>query len=122
MIRLQVTLEDDEARYIPAPCRGTVSGAQAVWQTNAVEPNDTIIVSRDSTAVNTITAVDTAGLQCEAGVPNATVASRDLIFDPDSSTKANTVIKVTPNGGAGDALVTIEFNDYAYVQQDASEA
>lgn len=122
MIRLQVALESDEARYVPVPCRGTVSGAQAVWQTNAVEPNDTIILSRHTTAVNTITAVDTAGLQCETGVPNATIASRDLIFDPDSATKANTVIKVTPNGAAGDALVTIEFNDYAYVEQEASEA
>lgn len=122
MIRLQVSLESDEVRYVPVPCRGNVMGAQAVWQTNAVEPDDTIILSRDTTAVNTITAVDTAGLQCEEGVPNATIASRDLIFDPDSSTKAYTVIKVTPNGAAGDALVTIEYDDSAYVQQEALEA
>lgn len=122
MIRLLVPIGSDATIYVPAPCRGTVSGAQAVWGTNAVEPDDTIILSRDTTAVNTITAVDTAGLQCEAGVPNATIASRDLIFDPDSATKANTVIKLVANGGAGVAIVTIEFNDYAYVEQAASES
>jgi hypothetical protein len=118
---LTVELESDEVRYIPAPCRGTVIAARAVWQTNVVEPNDTIILARNTTAVNTITAVDTAGLQTETGVPTSG-ANQYLIFDPASATKANTVIKVTPNGGAGDAIVTIDFSDAAYVAQSASEA
>jgi hypothetical protein len=118
---LTFELESDEVRYIPAPCRGTVTAARAVWQTNAVEPDDTIVIDRDSTAVNTITAVDTAGLQCETGVPTSG-ANQYLIFDPASATKANTVIKVTPNGAAGDAIVTIDFDDAAYVAQAASEA
>ncbi|MBW2632375.1 MAG: hypothetical protein JRC90_11600, partial [Deltaproteobacteria bacterium] len=104
MIRLQVAVASSATVYVPAPCRGNVSGAQAVWQDATVEADDTMILYRDSTAVNTITAVDTAGLQCETGMPNATIASRDLIFDPDSDTKANTVIKIT-NSVAGAALV-----------------
>lgn len=122
MIMLQVALEGDEARYVPVPCRGKVASAYAVWQTGTVDAEDTIILSRDSTAVNTITAVDGDGLQCETGVPNATIASRDLIFDPDSTTKANTVIKVTPNGDAGDALVVIGYDDSAFVEQESVEA
>jgi len=122
MIRsLTIELESDEARYIPAPCRGTVVAARAVWQTDVVEPNDTVVISRGATAVNTITAVDTAGLKCESGVPTSG-ANQYLIFDPDSATKANSVIKVTPNGDAGDAIVTIDFDDAAYVKQEASEA
>lgn len=118
---LTFELESDEVRYIPAPCRGTVVAARAVWQTNTVEPDDTIVIARDSTTVNTITAVDTAGLQCETGVPTSG-ANQYLIFDPDSATKAYSVIKVTPDGAAGDAIVTIDFDDAAYVKQDASEA
>jgi len=118
---LTFELESDEVRYIPVPCRGTVVAARAVWQTNVVEPGDTVVLAQDTTAVCTITAVDTDGLQCEKGVPTSG-ANQYLIFDPDSSTKANSVIKVTPNGAAGDVIVTIDFDDSAYVKQEASEA
>lgn len=122
MIRLFVALESDEVRYVPVPCKGNVAAAHAVWQTSTVEPNDTIILSRAATAVNTITAVNTAGLATETGVPNATIAERDLIFDPASSTATETVIRVTPNGAAGDALVVIDYDDSCYVQQEATES
>lgn len=118
---LTVELESDELRYVPVPCRGTVVSARAVWQTNAVEPNDTITLSGGGNLVNTITAVDTAGLQCETGVQTDS-ALQYQIFDPDSSTATETVILVTPNGAAGDAIVTIDFSDAAYVEQAASEA
>lgn len=120
MIRLFVAMADDATVYVPAPCRGTVSGAQAVYQTNAVEPNDTITLSRSTTTVNLITAVNTAGLDVETGVPDST--NKGLIFDPTSTTATDTVIKIVSAGAAGIALVTIEFDDYAYVEQTASEA
>ncbi len=107
MIRLMVEVADDETKYIPAPCRGVVVGAQVVWQTNAVEPNDTIILSRSTTAVLTVTAVNTAGLETEIGVRDAT--NPDLVFDPDSTTATETVIKVVSAGAAGIAFLSIGF-------------
>lgn len=118
---LTIELETGETRYIPAPCRGTVVAARAVWQTNVVEPDDTVVIARGGDTVNTITAVDTAGLQCETGVPTSG-ANQYLIFDPDSATKANSVILVSDTGAGGDSIVTIDFDDAAYVAQAASEA
>ena len=119
--QLTIELDTGETRYIPAPCIGTVTAARATWQTDTVQPDDTVVISRGGTAVNTITAVDTAGLQCETGVPTSG-DNQYLIFDPDSSTKANSVIKVTDTGAGGDSVVTIDFDDAAYVKQAASEA
>ena len=119
MIRLLVALASDGTAYVPAPCRGVVSGMKVVYQTNAVEPNDTVIASRDTTAVNTMTAVNTAGLVVEKGVPDAT--NKGLVFDPDSATAVNQVIKLVANGAAGTALVLIEFDEYAYVKQASLE-
>ena len=118
---LTIELESDEVRYIPAPCRGTVVAARAAWQTATVAADDTIILSRAGTAVNTITAVTAAGVVCETGVPTSG-DNQYLIFDPDSDTGTTTVIRVTPNGGAGDAILTVDFDDAAYVKQSASEA
>lgn len=120
MIRMTVTIPNDGTVYVPVPCRGVVSGAYAAWITNTVEPNDTITLSRDTTAVNTITAVNTAGLVREVGVPDAT--NKGLIFDPDSATATHGVIKIVSAGAAGIAVVTIEFDDYAYVKQTPLEA
>lgn len=119
--QLTIETEGTEARYVPAPCRGTVTAARATWQTNVVEPDDTVEIARGADVVNTITAVDTAGLQCETGVPTAG-ANQYLIFDPDSATKANSVILVTSDRAGADAIITIDFDDAAYVKQDASEA
>lgn len=120
MIRLTVQVASDGTVYVPVPCRGVVAGAQVVWQTNAVEPDDTVILSQSTTAVATATAVNTAGLVIEDAVRDAT--NKDLVFDPDSSTATETVIKLVANGGAGISLVTIEFDDFAYIEQTASEA
>lgn len=120
MIRLLIELASDGTAYVPAPCRGVVSGMKAVYQTNAVEPNDTIIASRDTTAVNTLTAVTTAGLVVETGVPDAT--NKGLVFDPADTTAVNQVIKLVANGAAGVVLVMLEFDEYAYIAQAAKEA
>ena len=105
--------------YIPAPCRGNVAKVTAVWQTNAVTANDTVTVARNTTTVNLVTAVSGDGLVPEVGVPDAT--NKGLIFDPDSATATDQVIKITPSAG-GACLVQIEFDESAYVQQAASEA
>lgn len=118
MIRLLVVVTDGVA-YVPAPCRGTVAKMTAIFQTNAVEPNDTIIASRDATAVNTLTAVNTAGLVLETGVQDVT--NKGLVFDPESATLAERVIRVTSAGAPGAALVEILFDDSAYVQQPPLE-
>jgi len=115
-----IDIASDGTRYVPAPCRGVVAGMYGIWETNAVEPADTIIASRDTTAVNTMTAVNTAGLVREVGVPDVT--NKGLVFDPDSDTEVNKVIKLIANGAAGIATVFIEFDDSAYISQPASEA
>jgi hypothetical protein len=120
MIRITVDLPDASTIYVPAPCRGTLSGMKAVFQTNTVEANDTIVASRGATAVNTLTVVDTAGLVIEKGVPDAT--NKGLVFDPDSTTGTEQVIKLANTGAPGAAIVTLEFDEYAYVAQAASEA
>jgi len=116
MIRMIIELASDGTAYVPAPARGIVKVAHAIWQTNAVEPNDTIIVSRNTTAVNTITAVDTAGIIREEGVPDTT--NKDLIFDPASSTDLYKMIKLVANGAAGAAVVYLEFDEYATLVED----
>lgn len=119
MIRLIVAMAD-AAIYVPAPCRGCLAGMKATFQTNTVEASDTIVASQGATAVNTLTVVDTAGLVVETGVPDATNAG--LVFDPDSTTDAEQVIVLTPTGSPGASLVLLEFDEYAYVEQTASEA
>ena len=118
MIQLLVTMQSDDTVYVPVPCRGVVIGLRAAWITNAVEPGDTIIASRETTAVNTVTAVTTAGLVQEVGVRDVT--NKDLVFDPD--TAAHSVIKLVANGAAGIAMVLIEFDEYAHVAQTPTEA
>jgi hypothetical protein len=120
MIRLIVEHADGATIYVPAPCRGCVSGVKAVFQANTVEVNDTIVVARDSTAVNTLTVVNTAGLVVETGVPDAT--NKGLIFDPDSTTAVNQVMKITDTGNPGAKIILIEFDEFAFVAQAPLEA
>jgi hypothetical protein len=58
------------------------------------------------------------------GVPDTT--NKGLIFDPDSATAANKVLKIVfladLYGADGSVTVSIEFDDAAYVEQAASEA
>jgi hypothetical protein len=119
MIRIFVPIASDGTVYVPAPCRGVVSGLKAVYQADTVEPNDTIIASRGATAVNTLTAVTTGGLVLETGVPDVT--NKGLVFDPADTTPANQVIKLVANGTAGAALVEIDFDEFAYIKQPPLE-
>jgi len=114
-----------EDYYIPVPCRGNVKSFQAVANATMVATG-TITLARGASAVNLATAPtgDVAAGVALAGVPDAT--NKDLIFDPDSSTVANTKIKVsfdtTILGGAANVLLHIKYDDSAYVEQAASEA
>ena len=118
MINLLVTLQSNDTVYVPVPCRGVVTGLKANYATNAVDVGDTIIASRGTTAVNTLTVVSGAGLVQEVGVRDTT--NKDLVFDPD--TAAYSYIKLVANGTAGVVLVLIEFDDSARVEQAALEA
>jgi hypothetical protein len=114
-----------EDYYIPVPCRGTVKSFEAVANAKMVATG-TIILARNTTAVNTATAPtgDTAAGVALAGVPDTT--NKGLVFDPDSSTAANTKIKVsfdtTILDGVANVLLHIVYDDSAYVEQAASEA
>ena len=114
-----------EDYYIPVPCRGVVKGFSVVANATMVATG-TIILARSSTAVNTATAPtgDTAAGVLLEGVADTT--NKDLVFDPDSSTVANTKIKVsfdtTILGGAANVLLMIKYDDSASVAQAAKEA
>ncbi|MFZ2809465.1 MAG: hypothetical protein WAZ60_24030 [Desulfosalsimonadaceae bacterium] len=114
-----------EDYYIKVPCRGVVHSLNVLANATLVATG-TIILARGTTAVNTATAPtgDTAAGTSLAGVPDTT--NKDLVFDPDSSTAANTKIKVsfdtTILGGAANVLLQIEYDDSAYVEQTAGEA
>jgi hypothetical protein len=114
-----------ENYYIPVPCRGVVKAFEVVANATMVATG-TIILSRSTTAVNTATAPtgDTAAGTALAGVPDTT--NKDLVFDPDSDTAANTKIKVafdtTILGGAANVLLHITYDDSAHVDEPASEA
>lgn len=120
MKRITFPIAASATMYIPAPCRGIVSGVKAVFATTVTTSN-LVTVSRSSTTVNLVTAVTTAGMVVETGVRDTT--NKDLVFDPASTTTTSQVIKVVQSGGnAVAAVVTIEFDEYATASLAASEA
>ena len=112
-----------ETRYIPVPCRGNVYSVKVVGESTLVS-DKTVIVSRSTTAVNTATAAGETAGNILTGVPDTT--NKGLIFDPDSATAANKVLKIVfladLYGAEGSVTVSIEYDDAAYVAQAASEA
>ncbi len=120
MIIIPVQHADQGTMYVPAPCRGTVAKVLCVFDTNTVEVGDTVVVARGASAVNTVTATVTAGQAVETGTPDAT--NKGLVFDPESSTAANGVMKITDTGAPGAKNLLIFFDDSAYVELDPSEA
>ncbi len=122
MIDLTIAVADGATVYVPIPCRCTLAKMVAVFQSSDVAANDTIKAYRDSTEVNAVTAVTEAGLVPEVGVPDSTHGQ--LIFDPESATAANQVIKLISGSetGSAAAIVTLSLDESAYVKQAASEA
>lgn len=114
-----------EDYYIPVPCRGVVKAFEVMANATMLATG-TITLARSTTAVNTATAPtgDTAAGTVLKGVPDTT--NKDLVFDPDSSTAANTKIKVsfdtTILGGVANVLLHITYDDSAHVAQAALEA
>jgi len=111
--------------YIPVPCRGVVNAVRAACDVNMVATG-TIILSRSTTAVNTVTIPtgDKAAGTVIDGVPDTT--NEGLVFDPDDDTAANKVIKVTFDAtilaSAGNVILHIKYDDSAYVKQAPLEA
>jgi len=115
----------DESVYIPVPCMGIVKGMTVACNANMVVAG-TVKAYRGAAAVNTATAPvgDAAAGAVIVGVPDTTY--KDYIFDPDSTTVANKVIKVTDDAtllaGAGTLAVWIQYDPSCAVTQAASEA
>jgi hypothetical protein len=128
MLNLIIPLEfadGGETHYIPVPCRGVVKSVRISSDINMVA-NGTLILSRSTTAVNTVTIPtgDKAAGTVTDGVPDAT--NKDLVFDPDSATAANKVIKVvgdaTIQAAAGTIVLCIKYDDTAAVAEASIEA
>lgn len=110
--------------YFPVPCRGVVSAAYAVYS-EETDLDETIDIQRGSTSVNLITppADATAEGITITGVPDTT--NKALVFDPDSETVANKVMKISmPNtfDTAGMIGLKILYDNSAYIEQTALEA
>lgn len=113
-----------DTRYVPVPCRGIVHSMRLSCDATMVA-DKTVVISRASTAVNTATADgETAGNILD-GTPTSG-ANKYLIFDPDSSTAANKVLKIVVLAafvGSGATLtIRIKYDDSAFVEQAAKEA
>lgn len=108
--------------YFPVPYRGTVKSLNAVFDTT-VAADDTVDIQRASTSVNLIaTGVTTAG-KVYTGTPDAT--NKALIFDPSSDTEANKMLKIVVSALATKNTIVgicIEYDNSAYVEQEALEA
>ena len=110
--------------YLPVPCRGNIASCKASYGAES-DKDEVITLTHNATAVATITPLadaTAAGIVTE-GVMDTT--NGGLIFDPDSTTAAEQMIKVSVTN-ATDAGCTvgliIEYDDSAYVEQAASEA
>jgi hypothetical protein len=111
--------------YVPVPCRGVVKGCRVTCDVNMVATG-TVILSRSTTAVNTITVPtgDKAAGTVLDGVPDAT--NKDLVFDPDSDTVTDRVIKVVADAtilaSAGNMVFHVKYDDTAAVAEASIEA
>jgi hypothetical protein len=121
----ELTGAGSEVLYVPVPCKGIVKGVKVVSDLQ-MDATGLLTISRGATAVNLVTvpAGNIAAGVVLAGVPDTT--NKDLVFDPDSATVAEKVIKIVDDanflGGAGTVTILIDFDEFAYVKQAASEA
>ena len=122
-IVLEVAATTTQTFYVPVPCMGNVNSVKAVYDAE-MDADETVTIGRGATAVNLVTPTDAlAAGNVVDGVPDTT--NKALIFDPDSATAANKVLKISiPNtvDSAGTLVLLVEFDDGAYVEQAASEA
>ena len=122
-IVLEVAATTAQVFYSPVPCRGNVNSVKVAYD-QIMDADETITIGRGATTVNLVTPTDAlaAGTVID-GVPDTT--SKALIFDPDSTTAANKVLKISVADTvdtAGTLVILVEFDDSAYQEQSASEA
>ena len=108
--------------YVPVPCRGNVNSVKMVYDAE-MDADETTTVSRGATAVNLVTPTGAlAAGNVVTGVPDTD--NKALVFDPDSDTVVNRVLKIAfadEFDAAGTAALWIQFDDAAYVKADPSE-
>lgn len=110
--------------YYPVIVRGNIAAIKGVYN-KETDADEVVTIARGSDTVFTITppADATAAGTVIDGVAHAT--NGGLIFDPDSDTVTDKVIKVSvPNtfDTAGALRLTVSYDNSAYVAQAASEA
>lgn len=126
----ELTGAGTEVTYIPVPSRGTVHSVRVASDLQ-MDIGGTLKFGRGAVAVaanlvNTVTvpAVAVAAGTILDGVPDATYKGN--VFDPDSATAAHQCILMQDDatflGGAGTIVVSIEYDDSAYIAQAALEA
>ena len=110
--------------YLPVPARGIVKKAFMAHD-QETDLDEVVTLMRGGTAVNAITPAADAtaeGVSVE-GVPDTT--NKDLVFDPDSTTAANRVIRISiPNtfDAGGNLGLTIHYDESAAIAEPATEA
>ena len=122
-IVLEVAATTTQVFYSPVPCRGNVCSVKAVYDAE-MDADETVTIGRGATAVNLVTPTDAlAAGTLMTGVPDTT--NKALIFDPDSATAANKVLKISIPDTVdtdGTLVILVEYDDSAYQEQSASEA
>ena len=114
-----------EIAYVPVPCRGNIKSVRVVSDLQ-MDATGKLTIARGSDVVNLVTVPpgDIAAGVVLDGVPDAT--NKGLIFDPNSATATDKVIKITDDatflGGAATVTILIAYDDSAYVQQKAVES
>ena len=122
-IVLELPATTAEDFYVPVPCRGNVCSVKAVYDA-IMDADETVTVSRGATAVNLVTPTEgVAAGTVITGVPDTT--NKGLIFDPDSATVVNQVLKLAVPAtvdSAGTMTILVRFDDSGYVKQEPLEA
>ena len=114
-----------EIAYVPVPCRGNIKSVRVVSDLQ-MDAGGKLTIAKNTTTVNLVTVPMgniAAGVVLD-GVPDAT--NKGLIFDSNSATATDKVIKITDDatfsGGAATVTILIAYDDSAYVEQSASES
>ncbi len=114
-----------DTRYVPVPCRGNVAEVRVASDLQ-MDATGTLKVLQGSTEVNKVTVPtgNTAAGTTLDGVPDS--SNKGLVFDPDSSTATERVLKIvsdsTFHGGAATTCIHIKFDDSAYVEETPLDA
>ncbi len=124
LLAIEVAQTTAKTVYIPVPCRGNIAALRGVCN-GVTNTDDIVTISRASTAVATVTGPSTGLAAGNAidGVLDTT--NGQLIFDPESATAANQVLKIEFTNtfdAAGCLGLFILWDDSAYVTQTPSEA